>query len=219
MSAKSRMLEFLKQHVGEFIVVSELGKIAGTVDFTRSLRSLRQEGWDLEVKREGGTTYYKLNSVQKGPSGVTREYIDLKTRYAIMQRDNSTCQRCGRTIKDCVKLEVDHKLPVDWGGTNEYSNLWVLCTDCNNGKQAFFKDFDADTMKEISQLTSSGERLKEFIRRNYGKPIPVYVLQAVSRTREWTRMIRQLRQDGFFKYTYDAKNATYTFTEGNLPAK
>jgi hypothetical protein len=216
MSAKNKMLEYLKQHVGEFILVSELGKIAGTVEFTRSLRLLRQEGWDLEVKRQGGTTYYKLNSAQKGSSGVTREYVDSKTRYAIMQRDNSTCQRCGRTIKDGVKLAVDHKLPVDCGGTNEHSNLWVLCTECNGGKQASFKDFDAETLKTITQLTSTSERLKEFIRRNYGKALPVYILESIGRTREWTRVIRQLRQKGLFEYTYDQKKSSYTFKAGSL---
>ena len=33
-----------------------------------------------------------------------------------------------------VKLEVDHIVPVSAGGTDEMSNLRVLCCECNRGK-------------------------------------------------------------------------------------
>lgn len=55
-------------------------------------------------------------------------------RYDVLSRDNFTCQICGRTIADGVKLEVDHKIPVSKGGKSTMDNLWTLCFDCNRGK-------------------------------------------------------------------------------------
>ena len=205
------MLDHLKANLGEFIAARDLGEIANIIDYTRGLRALRQEGWKIELKREKGTTWYRLNSLIKSGTGRKREYVDKKTRYKILQRDNSTCQRCGKTKDDKVRLHIDHKVPVDWGGESEENNLWTLCSECNEGKQAFFNDFDAETMRAISKLSSGGERLLEYIRRHYGEPIPVYVLQVVARTREWTRELRRLRQNGCFNYNIDRKNWTYTF--------
>jgi hypothetical protein len=62
-----------------------------------------------------------------------RRNVDLKTRARILDRDNRTCQICGRKAPN-VKLEVDHKIPVTEGGRKADSNLWTLCEDCNRGK-------------------------------------------------------------------------------------
>jgi hypothetical protein len=56
-------------------------------------------------------------------------------RFDVMKRDKFKCQLCGRTAKDGVRLEVDHKTPRAKGGSNQMSNLWTLCFDCNRGKQ------------------------------------------------------------------------------------
>lgn len=47
----------------------------------------------------------------------------------IRQRDNRTCQKCGRH-----GWQVDHKTNVAAGGTDDDSNLWVLCNDCHQTK-------------------------------------------------------------------------------------
>lgn len=83
-----------------------------------------------------------------------------------MHRDNSKCQRCGRTPEDSVQLTIDHKIPVEWDGSNDDSNLWTLCRECNEGKKAYFKEFDTETMKSISKLPTATARLKEFVKNN-----------------------------------------------------
>lgn len=55
-------------------------------------------------------------------------------RFQILKRDGYRCQLCGRSAEDGVKLEVDHKTPRAKGGSNDQSNLWTLCYDCNRGK-------------------------------------------------------------------------------------
>ncbi len=52
-------------------------------------------------------------------------------RFYIFQRDAFTCQYCGRTPKDGVKLHIDHILPLDKGGDNNESNLITSCESCN----------------------------------------------------------------------------------------
>ena len=54
-------------------------------------------------------------------------------RYKILKRDRFTCRSCGARAPD-VELEVDHKIPVSQGGTDDESNLITKCKDCNRGK-------------------------------------------------------------------------------------
>lgn len=56
-----------------------------------------------------------------------------KLRYKILERDNYTCQLCGKAAPE-VKLEIDHIVPVANGGTNDESNLRATCYSCNRGK-------------------------------------------------------------------------------------
>ncbi|MFK0649315.1 MULTISPECIES: HNH endonuclease [Dermacoccus] len=42
-----------------------------------------------------------------------------------------------------MKLEVDHKIPHSWGGTDDIENLQPLCTQCNHDKQAFYSSIEA----------------------------------------------------------------------------
>jgi len=219
LGAKERMLKLLKSRVGKFISVRELGEVAKIIDFPRQIRTLRQEGWDIELKREKGTTWYRLRSLSRRKTGIVRKQIDKKTRYRILHRDNSTCQRCGRTPDDGVKLTIDHKIPVDWGGPNDDNNLWTLCRECNEGKKAYFKEFNAKTMKKIASLPSATARLREFIRRNYGKSLSVTTIAIIAGSRDWTRQIRKFRELGYFEYDYDRKNETYTFRPKSLTSK
>lgn len=64
-----------------------------------------------------------------------RTPIPPKLRYEILERGNSRCVVCGTTAKR-ARLEVDHIVPVSKGGTNDPSNLQVLCVTCNQGKGA-----------------------------------------------------------------------------------
>lgn len=60
----------------------------------------------------------------------------LRLRFRVLKRDGYRCQLCGRTAQDGVKLEVDHKVARHNGGSDDPSNLHVLCFPCNRGKRA-----------------------------------------------------------------------------------
>lgn len=65
----------------------------------------------------------------RGPRNVSSS-----SRFRIMKRDNFCCQLCGRKGIEDSPLEVDHIHPLAKGGSNQDSNLWTLCFECNRGK-------------------------------------------------------------------------------------
>lgn len=65
-----------------------------------------------------------------------RSKLTAGLRYAMMRRDRFRCCLCGRNASEenGVRLEVDHRIPVDQWGTTTEGNLWTLCLNCNRGK-------------------------------------------------------------------------------------
>lgn len=59
--------------------------------------------------------------------------ISKSTRFRIFQRDDFSCQYCGRRAPDVV-LEPDHVIPTSQGGPDDMDNLVTACFDCNRGK-------------------------------------------------------------------------------------
>jgi len=59
--------------------------------------------------------------------------VSYKKKFEVLQRDNFTCQYCGRSAPE-VKLEVDHIKPRALGGRDSKSNLVTCCQSCNRGK-------------------------------------------------------------------------------------
>lgn len=66
--------------------------------------------------------------------GRKRSPISHTLRFEIFQRDNFTCQYCGRSKEHKAVLVIDHIVPYSDGGKDEYSNLITSCQECNSGK-------------------------------------------------------------------------------------
>lgn len=64
---------------------------------------------------------------------MNRKPLPKKIRFRVFQRDNFTCQYCGRSAPK-VELHVDHIRSVANGGDNDMDNLITSCVDCNLGK-------------------------------------------------------------------------------------
>ena len=65
--------------------------------------------------------------------GIPRKDMVL-TRKAIFERDNNTCQYCGRKMRR-EKLTIDHIVPRSRGGGDSWSNLVLACLECNARKR------------------------------------------------------------------------------------
>lgn len=191
-SARKKLLLFFQENIGKALTKEKLANVAGVYDWARSIRSLRQEGYDIELLKNGS---YVMHSTTKSSSGTKRVGVDSKTRYRILQRDNSVCQRCGRGVNDGVKLAIDHKIPVELGGENSDDNLWVLCEECNLGKKHWFSDENAESMKRILAEKSGTKRLEKYFEEHPNVLIEPATLQVVSGIRDWERTLRMIRQN------------------------
>ena len=190
MSAQDRMLALLLKNVGEFVSLAKLSSVAQTSDFTRSLRTLRQIGWEIETVKNG----YILHSSEKKETGKNRGSINAKMSYAVFHRDNSICQRCGKTPAEGAKLQADHKIPVEMGGLTDLDNLWTLCSECNGGKKNLFSDFDANIMTQVLKEKSGYGKMMKYFELNPNTVIEPYVFDIISGIRDWERTLRLIRK-------------------------
>lgn len=90
---------------------------------------------------------------------------------------------------------IDHIIPRDWGGSNEDSNLWTLCEECNLGKKAWQSDVDAEAMKTVLSQTSARAKLREYFRLRPNQVLTKEELQIVAGITDYQRRIRELRQE------------------------
>lgn len=74
------------------------------------------------------------HSQKRSRPAATSRSVSNGLRYSILERDGFRCQTCGRSAKDGATLNVDHRIPVARGGSNQPDNLWTLCAECNWGK-------------------------------------------------------------------------------------
>jgi len=65
---------------------------------------------------------------------MTREEQEewRKVRAAVLDRDNFTCQRCGKRSGNGKALTAHHIMPRSEGGANDLYNLIALCNRCHD---------------------------------------------------------------------------------------
>lgn len=85
-------------------------------------------------KRGSAIDFLYMRQIEFFKPQTERIPIGLSLRYFVLKRDKFKCCFCGRTGKDTT-LEIDHKIPVSSGGSNNINNLQTLCFDCNRGKR------------------------------------------------------------------------------------
>lgn len=95
--------------------------------------SFTSEGFLERYNLLRGTSGNKL-SMKDYDSSNQRRLMTPELREQIKQRDNYTCQLCGKYMPDEVGLEIDHIIPVSKGGKTTPDNLQVLCSKCNRRK-------------------------------------------------------------------------------------
>lgn len=200
--AKTKLLALFEANIGKPLSKERLAKEAAIFDWARVVRALRQEGYDIELLNDGS---YRMNG--KGKSGGNvRQNIDAKTRYRILQRNHSVCQRCGRSVKDGAKLVIDHKIPVEYGGETTDENLWTLCENCNIGKKHWFSDEDAEAIREILNEKSGSKRIEKYFEAHPNELIETSKLDVISGIRDWERTLRLIRKKKGKKITFVRKD-------------
>jgi hypothetical protein len=114
--------------------------------FADCAKLARDEGIGALAEREKAINEWRFRRIQQfgtrpgneeRPSANVfsgRTTISVRVRWEILRRDGNRCVVCGQGATDGVTLEIDHIVPASKGGSDEKSNLQVLCTPCNRGK-------------------------------------------------------------------------------------
>jgi 5-methylcytosine-specific restriction endonuclease McrA len=193
MSARKELYDFISSKGCGTFTTEELRSVTKVSEWARVLRQLKQDGiisYDHNNSK-GIYSIFEINSFQKS---TKRTDLSAKLKASIRFRDGYKCQACGKGVSDNVKLHVDHKIPLDWGGTNLEDNLWTLCEDCNLGKKNFFQDdFDPELMKLVNNEKSGYQKLVVLFQKSPNKKFSPTILQGISGIRDWTRTIRLIR--------------------------
>ena len=69
--------------------------------------------------------------MQSGKKGTKRSVSETKKKY-VASRQNWKCGDCGEQLS--AWFEVDHKIRLEYGGSNHIDNLVALCRECHGKK-------------------------------------------------------------------------------------
>lgn len=167
------------------------------VDLDRALRDLRIY-FILDELREGDQTRYRLSGWVQHPAPVVDPPISDRLRAEVLAPQR--CAQCGSTpLKDMVKLVVDYRLPVAWGGVAEPDNLQPLCEQCATGKQQYMEihAVHTDKIRMAASYDEPQRRIGELLKAFSGGWVRTDLLSMVASAKEyqedWQRRLRDLR--------------------------
>jgi len=118
------------------------------------------------------TQVFQVPSVVRLVYMVKRPRYQRKlTKFEVFNRDQYTCQYCGRQTKE---LTLDHVVPRWWGGEHTWGNVVSACKPCNRRKGG--RTPEEAGMKLLHEPRSP---------RNDGFYIPYYYLDTHSEWRKY----------------------------------
>jgi 5-methylcytosine-specific restriction endonuclease McrA len=154
----------------------------------------------IEKSGTGKETRYRLVGMKERP--LAERLISEKDRAEVLR--SQRCAMCGRTpLGDGVRLQVDHKIPLDLGGTNAIENLQPLCEECNRGKKNLFADYTeyAPLIKKAIGYDEPHKRIGELLKAFGGNWVRSDLLEMVAQAQQyqedWQKRMRELRTLGW----------------------
>jgi 5-methylcytosine-specific restriction endonuclease McrA len=145
---------------------------------------------------------------------VESDILGISERVRAQVLQFGRCAMCGRTpAEHNVVLQVDHKMPQSWGGTNDLDNLQALCEECNRGKKDYFRTLDhlGPEIRRASEFDEPHRRLGELLKAAHPDEVRSDVLEMVAHQRQyqedWQKRLRELRVLGWNYSTRRKKDA------------
>ena len=142
--SKKPVGDFLKARVDEIVTSGRIQEVVpGVAEWARRVRDLRAEGWRISSHNDRANLkpgQYILED--EPPEPGTHEFttgISARLRAEILERNGYTCQMCGIGAGEetddgrPARMHIGHIQDRDHGGSDEPSNLRVLCSTCNQG--------------------------------------------------------------------------------------
>lgn len=135
------MRDYFLSNVGKVLNSATLRYIAGTSEWGRRVRELRnEEGMNIVTHNDRSDLKpgeYLL--VDNKPVPAFERGISKETRAFVLDRNGFTCQMCGAAAGELhpydqgrkTRLHIGHIIDKSMGGTDEPSNLRAICSVCN----------------------------------------------------------------------------------------
>ena len=141
--SRSKLRDYFLKHVGEILDSDTLRKVAGTSEWGRRVRELRnEEGMNIVTHNDRSELkpgQYLLINIKTLPAferGISKEI-----RAFVLDRNGFTCQMCGAAAGEPhpydegrkTRLHIGHSVDKSMGGSDEPANLRAICSVCNEG--------------------------------------------------------------------------------------
>jgi len=141
--SRAKLRSHFLKNIGRVMDSDELRKVAGTSEWARRIRELRdEEGYQILTHNDRDSLKpgeYLLETDKQQPA-FARE-ISKETRAFVLDRNGFTCQMCGAVAGEPhpydsskkTRLHIGHIIDKSMGGTDDPSNLRAICSVCNEG--------------------------------------------------------------------------------------
>ncbi len=141
--SRAKLREYFLQNVNRILDSDILREVAGTSEWGRRVRELRnEEGMNIVTHNDRSDLkpgQYLLVDLKPLPS-FGRD-ISKETRAYVLDRNGFTCQMCGAAAGEPhpfdqgrkTRLHIGHIIDKSMGGTDDPSNLRAICSVCNEG--------------------------------------------------------------------------------------
>jgi hypothetical protein len=141
--SRAKLREFFTENVGKVLNSKTLSKVAGTSEWGRRVRELRnEEGMNIVTHNDrsdlkpGEYLLINLKPLPAFERGISKEL-----RALVLDRNGFTCQMCGAVAGEPhpydagrkTRLHIGHIIDKTDGGPDEAYNLRAICSVCNEG--------------------------------------------------------------------------------------
>lgn len=159
--AKSKLRQFFMANVGKILGQEDLREIAGTSEWARRIRELRNEqGMNIVTHNDrsdlkpGQYILVDLKPLPAFERGISKEI-----RAFVLDRNGYTCMMCGVGAGEPhpydggrkTRLHIGHIVDKSMGGTDSPGNLQAVCSVCNEGASNLTLN-RPDTIKLLAQV-------------------------------------------------------------------
>lgn len=159
--SRIKLRDFFVENVGKILDSDVLREVAGTSEWARRVRELRnEEGLNIVTHNDRSDLkpgQYLL--VDLKPLPAFERGISKETRAFVLDRNGFTCQMCGAAAGEQhpydngrkTRLHIGHIIDKSMGGTDDANNLRAICSVCNEGASNLTLN-RPDTIKLIAQV-------------------------------------------------------------------
>ncbi len=150
-----------------YIAYTTTGGIAKVDDVKKAYDFKTVEKANEQKKNASGkcSGYEVMNTESENTANNKnkRKVFTQEERMAIYRKTKGRCYICGEFV-DFDSFEIEHRIPLAKGGTNDFENTFCSCHTCNQMKGSIIP---VDLMEKIKQIHLY--QLKKKCRRNRKK--------------------------------------------------